>query len=252
MSPATHEQDESYFVSMTDLMVGMLFVFIILLMAFALNLKDQEERLRQTDEVRVQILERIARTLQQQGVNVTIDTKSGVLRLPEEILFATGEHTLQPKGLVAVDKLRRVLGEILPCFAGPVRRDAIHRCAGAKYGRLDSVFIEGHTDSQPVSGLQNGNWTLSYQRAQTVYDALTSKDKELRELSNDRVGPNGDRQSLFGVSGYADQRPVASNSNAEGMKQNRRIDLRFIMAMPDPDPQDGISNALGVTQSKQQ
>jgi chemotaxis protein MotB len=32
-------EDESYFVSMTDLMVGMLFIFIIMLMAFALNLR---------------------------------------------------------------------------------------------------------------------------------------------------------------------------------------------------------------------
>jgi hypothetical protein len=44
----THE-DENYFVSMTDMMVGMLFLFIIMLMMFALNYRkgdDDSERIR--------------------------------------------------------------------------------------------------------------------------------------------------------------------------------------------------------------
>ena len=32
------EEDENYFVSMTDMMVGILFIFIIMLMVFALTL----------------------------------------------------------------------------------------------------------------------------------------------------------------------------------------------------------------------
>ena len=42
-------EDENYFVSMTDMMVGMLFLFIIMLMMFALNFRkgdDASERIR--------------------------------------------------------------------------------------------------------------------------------------------------------------------------------------------------------------
>src|ERR1700677_2468704 len=42
-------EDENYFVSMTDMMVGMLFLFIIMLMVFALNFRkgdDASERIR--------------------------------------------------------------------------------------------------------------------------------------------------------------------------------------------------------------
>jgi len=42
-------EDENYFVSMTDMMVGMLFIFIIMLMMFALNFRkgdDASERIR--------------------------------------------------------------------------------------------------------------------------------------------------------------------------------------------------------------
>jgi hypothetical protein len=49
------EEDENYFVSMTDMMVGMLFLFIIMLMMFALNFKksdDASERIRKCLRVR--------------------------------------------------------------------------------------------------------------------------------------------------------------------------------------------------------
>ncbi len=42
-SASLYDGDESYFVSMTDLMVGMLFIFIIMLMAFTLNLRNAQQ-----------------------------------------------------------------------------------------------------------------------------------------------------------------------------------------------------------------
>jgi chemotaxis protein MotB len=50
-SRATHsalDQEESYFISMTDIMVGLLFIFLILLTYFAFQLQDEAER--QKDE----------------------------------------------------------------------------------------------------------------------------------------------------------------------------------------------------------
>src|SRR5690606_27343136 len=50
------EEDENYFISMTDMMVGILFVFIILLMVFAMNFRQQtdtsEEQIRRLQQVR--------------------------------------------------------------------------------------------------------------------------------------------------------------------------------------------------------
>jgi hypothetical protein len=40
----TVEEDESYFISMTDLMVGLLFIFIIMLMVFALQYREAERK----------------------------------------------------------------------------------------------------------------------------------------------------------------------------------------------------------------
>jgi flagellar motor protein MotB len=43
-----HAEDESYFVSVSDLMVGLLFLFIIILMAFALNFRSAEDAAEET------------------------------------------------------------------------------------------------------------------------------------------------------------------------------------------------------------
>ena len=73
----TVEEDESYFISMTDLMVGLLFIFIIMLMVFALQYREAERknleaelvikkttaRLVDADQVRDEILENLRQYL---------------------------------------------------------------------------------------------------------------------------------------------------------------------------------------------
>ena len=39
------DEEESYFISMTDLMVGLLFIFIIMLMVFALQYREAERKI---------------------------------------------------------------------------------------------------------------------------------------------------------------------------------------------------------------
>lgn len=252
------EQDESYFVSMTDLMVGMLFVFIILLMAFALNLKEQETQLKeqetqlkeqetkltQTDKAREEMLRDIETALKNKGIPVTVLPESGVLRLPEQVLFDWNKAELQPKGLDAVGKLGKALDEILPCYAGDVAKPT---CAGKAFGRLESVFIEGHTDN---TGTPGRNWTLSYERARAVYKQLSASSPTLLDIRNDKDGKSGGGEKLIGISGYADQRPAQSNETEAGQQANRRIDLRFIMAVPNPARQAELNGALNPAPAK--
>ena len=86
--------DESFFVSMTDMLVGMLFLFIIMLMFFAMKFNEAAvkknevvETVINAEETRGKILEDIRKAMEMQGVTVVIDPDYGILRLPEEILF---------------------------------------------------------------------------------------------------------------------------------------------------------------------
>src|ERR1043165_7435499 len=98
-------EEESYFVSMTDMMVGLLLIFIIMLMYFALQFQKTTKALVSADETRTAILRQIKQSLAEQGVQIQIFPESGVLRLPDEILFEKGATDPKPKGKEALEKL---------------------------------------------------------------------------------------------------------------------------------------------------
>jgi len=74
------------------------------------------------------------------------------------------------------------------------------------------VGVEGHTDSDPMTGRTPGsNHDLSLQRAKAVFDLLVSQSRfEPSQLSIVGHGPND---------------PVASNATLEGKQRNRRVEL---------------------------
>lgn len=225
------EEEENYFVSMTDLMVGLVFVFIILLMYFALQFQDVTEELTGANKTRTEILEQLQRKLKEQGVPVIIDRENGVLRLPDSVLFDSGQSALKAQGRANVEHLAAALFDILPCYSDGVR--AGKKCPPRKH-KLESVYIEGHTDSDRFSGgggLKD-NWDLSVVRATNTYRTLIEFQSGLSNLcarKQNRCEP------ILSVSGYGPQRPVpdGKGSELERKQQNRRIDLRLIMMTPD-------------------
>jgi len=77
-----------------------------------------------------------------------------------------------------------------------------------------TLFIEGHTDSVPISTKEfPSNWELSTVRATTV----------LRKLA-----AAGVPQDRLAAVGYADRRPLRDNSTVENRAFNRRVEFRFI------------------------
>jgi len=255
---AHHVEDESYFVSMTDLMVGMLFIFIILLMAFALNLKDQQTKidaatdsLTSASEAREKLLKQLEAALKDQGIEVTIDIENGVLRLPESTLFKTGEYRLDIDGQRALKVLAANLQSLLPSYTC-VRTSVRPECPEGT-AHLETIFIEGHTDDVPVgaqlaSKVEN-NWGLSARRAIEVYTQLVKEQPALDSFESARADERGHKGKLIGVSGYADRRPIDETGTDEGRTKNRRIDLRFIMSTPSRSEVNQIRQSLGTSSS---
>ncbi|HUT11564.1 MAG TPA: OmpA family protein [Thermoguttaceae bacterium] len=75
-----------------------------------------------------------------------------------------------------------------------------------------TVGVEGHTDSDPITGRALGsNHELSLERAKAVFDLLVGQTRfEPRQLFIIGHGPND---------------PVASNATLEGKQRNRRVEL---------------------------
>jgi len=261
------EEDENYFISMTDMMVGILFVFIILLMVFAMNFRQQtdtsEERIRRLEEVantasRVQkevsrlqnevegeiaaaaaaaeltreLLEKLRDRLQDEGLTVEVDFRSGVLRLGEDAInFAINSALLDEVAAANVDKLAAALAAVLPHYTP--------EGGSQKAAYVETVFIEGHTDR---SGTAELNWQLSTARAVNTFWRLVQQQPYLRELRNRAGTP------VLSAAGYADSRPIPGVDPGE-YDRHRRIDLRFIL---DTDSSQRLKDVKQLTDEMQE
>lgn len=238
--------EENYFVSMTDMMVGLVFIFIIMLMYFALQFQDVTDQVTGADRERAKILKVLQQSLKEKGVEVTIDTQNGVLRLPDAILFDSGQIVLKPSGKEAVGHLADALADVLPCYtdARTATTQAGPACPERRY-QIESVYVEGHTDIDRLAGagMMRDNLDLSAFRATNTFRELIARRPEIA----DRCARKGDDcAAVLSVSGYGAERPVAPGVTEEAKRRNRRIDLRLVMVTPDAKTAiDRISNQLG-------
>jgi chemotaxis protein MotB len=237
-----HSGEGSYLASISDLMAGVLFLFIGIIVVFALNLrlKEDEATAAATDlrrqalgpaESRERLLRHLQGSLQTSGVSVVVDSEHGILRLPDDsVSFPQGKDSLTDKSKANLKKLAEILREALPCYSVSSTGSATCRPEDAA-STLDAVLVEGHTDRRRivyVAGFRD-NWELSTARAIRTYHYLLEVAPELATFTNSR----GER--LLSVSGYADSRPVDTEDTPDADSKNRRIDVRFIMAPPAPE-----------------
>jgi chemotaxis protein MotB len=229
---SNHASEGSYLEALSDLFVGFLFIFIIFLMLFALLLVVAQKRTeavttRLTDSglLRAQMLSEIQTALKRRGIVISIDTRTGIARLPESLLFGSGEAQLSPEGEQKLKVVAHELLGILPCYARNVR--PIAACSPSAHPILDAMFIEGHTDNVPISTLDfSDNYDLSAQRSKQTFQALLRGSPDLDRLQNDSG------QVLLSLSAYGEKRPLKPNTSEANRRLNRRIDLRFVVGTP--------------------
>ncbi|HEX3501538.1 MAG TPA: hypothetical protein VHT04_19660, partial [Stellaceae bacterium] len=183
----------NYFASMTDLMLGLLFIFIIMLMAFALNLREAEQKmesatreLTEADLARREMLRDVEKVLQGR-LPVTVDEENGTLQLGDDVLFPKGSADSYPDALPKLRMLGYALDLVLSCYAVPADDRPLDQCAEKRKGRLEAVYIEGHTDATPIHTVRfPSNWDLSAARASETFDRLVESYPGLGQLRNDR------------------------------------------------------------------
>lgn len=258
-----------YMISVSDLMSGLLFIFIIILAVFIMKSSEASKALSRTTselestrKVRKEILEAFRDSLAYRNIHIKLDLNQGIARIQADSLFEEGHPELTRAGKQTLRKVASVLINILPKYLG------------ARTGpRVSSVFIEGHTDSLRVNeeaarkhGYKN-NWGLSALRAINTYEEMNKylSEKSVNAVTLDSL-KNDDSQPLFGVSGYGKRRPLAGapaevpkGSDKETMEafredvkqwctRNRRIDIRIIMASPKPSVVKEIGKANTANQ----
>jgi chemotaxis protein MotB len=295
--PYESDGEESYFISMTDIMVGMLFVFIILLMYFVFRiqttsepmvplsehrtvlnnletakgrikeLEDEIKRLNQNplerylklaDAAREGILRDLKSSLKDvPGIadgDVKVIAEQGILRLSGDMLFPKGVSTITPGSPSdnAVKALSAALFKVLPCFSLGPASNPIKSCnPNAIF--IDAVFVEGHTDNVPITGLLEGsikdNLSLSARRAINTVQTVYTDQPRLGQMFSISPSQEGRQlgqgtSPLINAAAFGDTRPAFSNDTDEGKKSNRRIDLRLLMYSPRTENLNAVRKLL--------
>jgi len=130
---------------------------------------------------------------------VDFDAARGIVKFKSDVTFSPGSAVVTDKATAAISRFAQILNS--PAAAGY------------------ELMVAGHTDNTAVvnpATLNAGhkdNWYLSAHRAISVGKALTSDGVNAQRLA---------------VTGYADQRPVASNGSESGKAQNRRVEVLIL------------------------
>lgn len=225
------QQEESFVVCISDLMAGLVSIFVITLVYYILNFSQATAQLTENDVKRAAILNSVKQEMQLRGFEIKVDPDHGVLTLPEGVLFDVGEAQIKEKGVDIISNLGQVLVNIL-------NRTEYE-------GSVETIFVEGHTDNAPINTPEfPSNWELSTKRAINTWLTL-SKISTLPALKNKKG------EMLFSCSGYAETRPASSNATEETRQDNRRIDLRFTLTPPTKDEAGVIKAVRKVMNSKE-
>lgn len=244
------DDDNPFLLSFSDLMAGLLAIFILVLVVTLVELERRKAELRITKQElilnlesiqRVQddvarsltgvvhrenalalMLKNIQKELEKRGIEVYIAENGTVLRIPEhQLQFDLGKYDISP----AYADSAKAIGEALLVSLELRNNRAL----------LDTVFVEGHTDSVP-NHRGMGNWGLSTYRAISLWKFWTESPGDLEELKNLHTissGPSSSSKPLISVSGYADTRSTHGALHRQLEKdrpEDRRIDIRFTMA----------------------
>ncbi len=173
-----------------DLMAGLLGAFVLILVLVIGVQLELASRLEAEVQQRQTLEQALAGPLA--GGRVTL--ANGRIGISGSVLFADGSDQLQPEGR-----------QLLASLAAPL--------TGYLAGRDELLMVSGFTDDRLLrSGNRqfNDNWELSAQRALTVTRALIDA---------------GVPASAIFAAAFGPEQPVASNADAAGRAQNRRVEM---------------------------
>ncbi len=141
------------------------------------------------------------------------DPQTGVSKIREDLLFASGSDELSPKAKQLLNEFAKILN--------------------AGDSSQLNILVVGHTDDTRVAKANTrakhpDNWYLSAHRAITVTHALTG---------------SGVKPNRMGVAGYGPHQPRVAAKSENARSQNRRVEI-FVLApgasMAGWDPQSTV------------
>ncbi len=224
------EQDSGVWLSIGDLMSGLLMIFALLFVTVQVQLQAEIQRAKQLeieltkykeaiDQLPIRITNAIEGKLGGKGL-FNVDPETGDISLGEKILFDEGSTELKLEG-------KEFLQQFIPIYSQVIfSEDLFER-------QVVRVIIEGHTSSK---GSEKDNMELSLLRALSVSDYISSKQMNF---------PNQEKlkyKVLAAGRGEIDANQTVDNSTDRKVIfrfQYRPVDINdFLKKQKPPQPSD--------------
>ena len=199
-----------FWITMTDLMTGLVLVFIVMFFYAYLsgNIKEFQSALEQENATK-----NIQETLENQNIQATVDPVSGVVKISDLELFELNSKNLSEKG-------KKYLDKFAPAYFNSVFNN------NYMAENVDKIIIQGHTDSQMFAGKYSDdeqymkNMELSLDRAYAVADYMMNTPYNKQ---------NGNRlRKMIIVEGASFSDPILVNGK-EDFAKSRRVELKLVM-----------------------
>ncbi len=161
---------------------------------------DSPERIAAAEKMRKvakSVLEAMQPLIKSGKVQVTQSPKGITVEINASTLFNSGDAVLQPQSIETLSAVASVLAST-----------------------DNPIQVEGHTDNVPIySPVYPSNWELSSARAGSVVRLFSEM---------------GVPTSRMVAIGYADNRPVDTNTTPEGRTRNRRVNVLILNEVEGP------------------
>lgn len=158
-SEGDDEQNASIYLSISDLMSSLFFLFLLLYVTSSIQLKESQEKLGRQKQNFVNTL---TKELQAADIDAEVNAANGDITIKNGVLFDKNSSILKPEGKVYLNKFIPKYSEVI--FDGKNKEIA---------NQITRVVIEGHTSSE---GDEDKNLELSLLRSLSVSKYILSKD----------------------------------------------------------------------------
>lgn len=149
------QEEGTEWLSISDLMSGLLLIFALLVVVTLLQLKTTQE---ETQNKRIVVIQALQEQFNASGINAEINQETGDITLLDSVLFGFNERELKPEG-------KQFLAQFIPVYSDVIFSDANIS------EEITRVIIEGHTSADGALGY---NMQLSLGRANSVYQFINT------------------------------------------------------------------------------
>jgi chemotaxis protein MotB len=142
----------------------------------------------------------IKHDLEDDGLDVQLDSRGVVVSLPQALLFRPGQDRINEDALATVSAIGEVLNRI-----------------------PNSVSLVGHADAVPIHNRRfSNNWELAAARGLRLLDLLSNR--------------YGIAESRLSVESYGSYDPKSTNDTPDGRAMNRRVEIVIRDSAPHSNP----------------